>query len=71
MVPDVEARGDVLLHFGEHPPIPAERERHLVQVGRELREGELAGAELFLEADGLVPRLESIRPHWRLLVWSY
>ena len=30
-------------------------ERHLVEIGRELREGELAGAELVLEADDFVP----------------
>ena len=37
---------------------PALCQRHLVEVGRELRERELAGAELLLEADDLVPRLE-------------
>jgi len=37
---------------------PALHERHLVKVGRELCEGELAGAELLLEADDLVPGLE-------------
>ena len=46
------------------------RERHLVEIGRELREGEFAGAQLLLAADDLVPGLESTGLHRMYsLIW--
>ena len=61
VVLDVQAPGDGLLDFGEHPLIPAKCERHLVQIGRQLREGEFAVAELFFETDDVVPRSGWVR----------
>ena len=40
---------------------PALRQRYLMQIGRELREGELAGAELLFQADDMVPGLGLVR----------
>ena len=52
--------------FIDRPCAPTEGD--LVEVGRELGEGELAASQLVLEADDAVPRLESGCGHdWALL----